>query len=61
MTANKLKVTLVKSPIGRLPKHRACVKGLGLKRMHHSVEVMATPENLGMLKKVAYLVQVTEL
>ncbi|MCH9744858.1 MAG: 50S ribosomal protein L30, partial [Gammaproteobacteria bacterium] len=40
----KLKVTLVKSKFGRLPKHRECVKGLGLRRINHSVELQDTPE-----------------
>lgn len=50
-----LKVTLVKSMFGRGKKHMACVKGLGLRRMNHSVEVIDTPENRGMINKVAYL------
>lgn len=57
----KLKLTLVKSPAGRLAKHQACVRGLGLRRMHHSVEVSATPENLGMVRKVDYLLRVEEV
>lgn len=57
----QLKVTLVKSPAGRLAKHQACVRGLGLRRMHHSVTVAATPENLGMVRKVGYLLQVEEV
>ena len=38
-----VKVTLIKSPIGTLPKHKLCLKGLGLRRMHQSVEVEDTP------------------
>jgi large subunit ribosomal protein L30 len=53
----KLNVTLVKSTIGRLPNHIACVKGLGLRRMHHSVSVIDTPENRGMINKVSYLLK----
>ena len=56
--ANKLKVTLVKSTNGRLQDHKACVRGLGLKRMHHTVEVIDTPENRGMINKVQYLLKV---
>lgn len=56
----QLKVTLVRSPAGRLEKHRACVRGLGLRRMHQSVTVAATPENLGMVRKVSYLLSVEE-
>lgn len=56
----QLKVTLVKSVAGRLANHRACVRGLGLRRMHHSVVVAATPENLGMINKVSYMLEVEE-
>ena len=54
----KLKVTLVKSVAGRLEAHKACVRGLGLRRMHHTVEVIDTPENRGMINKVHYLLNV---
>jgi large subunit ribosomal protein L30 len=57
---SKLKVTLVKSLNGRLDSHRACVTGLGLRRIRHSVEVADTPENRGMINKVSYLLQVEE-
>jgi large subunit ribosomal protein L30 len=53
----KIKVTLVKSTIGTKASHRASVRGLGLRRMHHTVEVLDTPENRGMISKVAYLVK----
>ena len=56
----KLKVTLVRSKHGRLKAHRACVAGLGLRRMHQTVEVLDTPENRGMINKVAYLLRVEE-
>ncbi|MFZ1623610.1 MAG: 50S ribosomal protein L30 [Gammaproteobacteria bacterium] len=56
--AKQLKVTLVKSKFGRLPKHRACVTGLGLRRMHHSVLVDDTPENRGMVNRIAYMLRV---
>ncbi|HBQ44785.1 MAG TPA: 50S ribosomal protein L30 [Thiomicrospira sp.] len=55
-----VKVTLVKSTIGRLPAHRACVSGLGLRRINHSVTVIDTPENRGMINKVSYLLKVEE-
>ncbi len=62
MTANKqLKVTLVKSIFGRLQAHRACVRGLGLSRMHQSVQVAATPENLGMVRKIGFMLKVEEI
>ena len=53
----KIKVTLVKSPIGTKESHRACVRGLGLRRMHHTVEVEDTPAVRGMINKVFYLVK----
>jgi large subunit ribosomal protein L30 len=53
----KLKVTLVKSVIGTKESHRACVRGLGLRRMHHTVEVEDTPAVRGMINKVYYLVK----
>lgn len=56
----KLKVTLVRSKIGRLKAHQDCLRGLGLKRMHHSVELKDTPEIRGMIKKVAYMLSVEE-
>ena len=59
-TAKKIKVTLVKSKHGRLKAHRACVAGLGLRRMHQTVEVIDTPENRGMINKVSYLLRVEE-
>ena len=58
--AKKLKVTLIKSKHGRLKAHRACVTGLGLRRMHQTVEVVDTPENRGMINKVSYLLRVEE-
>ena len=56
----KIKVTLVKSMFGRGAEHMACVKGLGLRRMHHTVEVIDTPENRGMINKVSYLLKVED-
>ena len=56
--AEKIKVKLVKSTNGRLEKHRACVRGLGLRRIGHTVEVEDTPSGRGMINKVSYLVQV---
>jgi len=54
---NKIKVTQVKSVIGTIQKHRACIRGLGLRRLHHSVLVADTPENRGMINRVNYLVK----
>ena len=60
MADKKLKVTLVKSTSGRLKSHKACVAGLGLRRIRHSVEVIDTPENRGMINKVSYMLQVED-
>ncbi len=55
-----VKVTLVRSINGRLKSHKACVRGLGLRRMHHTVEVEDTPCTRGMINKVSYMVRVEE-
>lgn len=60
MSDKTIKVKLVKSTNGRLQSHKACVRGLGLRRMHHVVEVRDTPENRGMINKVHYMVQVLD-
>ncbi len=56
----KVKVTLVKSRHGRLKRHQACVAGLGLRRINHSVIVENTPENRGMINKVSYMLRVED-
>jgi len=56
--AGTVKVTLVKSTIGRIAEHRACVQGLGLRRMNQTVEVQDTPAVRGMINKVSYLLKV---
>lgn len=61
MANKELKVTLTKSTIGRLKSHQACVRGLGLRRTNHSVTVIDTPENRGMINKVSYMVSVEEV
>jgi large subunit ribosomal protein L30 len=58
--ANKIKVTQIKSTAGRLKNHRACVEGLGLRRINHTVEVEDTPSIRGMINKVNYLLKVEE-
>ncbi len=56
--AKKIKVKLVRSLIGTKGEHRMCVRGLGLRRINHTVEVIDTPANRGMINKVTYLVKV---
>jgi large subunit ribosomal protein L30 len=58
--ANDIKITLVRSVIGRLPAHKACITGLGIRRMHQTVSVKNTPENRGMINKVSYLLKIEE-
>ncbi|MGK0282679.1 MAG: large subunit ribosomal protein L30 [Patiriisocius sp.] len=60
MSAKTLRVTLVRSMNGRLKNHIACVRGLGLRRMHQTVEVIDTPENRGMINKACYMLRVEE-
>jgi large subunit ribosomal protein L30 len=55
-----MRVTLVRSMSGRLASHKACVRGLGLRRMHQTVEVEDTTATRGMLGKVSYMVQEVE-
>ncbi len=55
-----IKITQTKSVSGRLKAHKACVAGLGLRRINHSVEVIDTVENRGMINKVSYLLRIEE-
>ena len=57
----RVRVTLVRSMNGRLKRHQACVRGLGLRRMHHTVEVEDSPCTRGMIRKVSYLLEVEEV
>jgi large subunit ribosomal protein L30 len=52
-----MKVTLVRSPNSTRESHRATVRGLGLRRLNHTVEIEDTPATRGMVRKVAYLVK----
>jgi large subunit ribosomal protein L30 len=52
---------LVKSLNGRLPNHIACAKGLGLTKMHREKLLLDTPEIRGMVRKIAYLLEVEEV
>jgi len=58
MSGKTLKVTLVRSMNGRLKNHKASVRGLGIRRMHQTVEVLDTPENRGMINKAYYMLKV---
>lgn len=60
MADKTIKVTQVKSSNGRIQSHKACISGLGLRRIGHSVEVEDTPSVRGMINKVHYLIKVEE-
>lgn len=55
-----ISVKLVKSLNGRLASHKACAAGLGIRRMHQTVEVIDTPENRGMINKIQYMLSIEE-
>lgn len=57
----QLKLTLTRSLYGRLEKHRACARGLGLRHIHHSAVVNDTPEHRGMIDKINYMLKVEEI
>ena len=54
---NMIKVTLVKSLIGRLEAHKSSARGLGLSKIRQTVEVIDTPENRGMINQISYLLK----
>lgn len=58
MASKQIKVTLTKSVHGRLEAHKACVRGLGLRRIGHSVSVEDTPSVRGMINQVSYMLRV---
>lgn len=58
--SKQLKVTLTKSMSGRLAVHKACARGLGIRRIHNPVTVIDTPENRGMINKISYMLKVEE-
>ena len=60
MAAKTIRVTQVKSIIGRLKTHKACIRGLSLRKINHTVEVEDTPAIRGMVNKVSYMVSVDE-
>ena len=60
-TGKKIKVTMLKSTHGQLQMHRDNMRGLGLRRRHHSIEVVATPAVIGMLNQSAFMLKVEEV
>lgn len=61
MSFTKLSITMTKSSIGRLPIHKECLKGLGLRKINQTVVVINTPENKGMVNKVSFMLKVKEV
>jgi large subunit ribosomal protein L30 len=61
MAKKKLRVTLLKSPYGTGRRHMATVKGLGLRRRHHTVELDDTPAVRGMINTVSYMLKFEEV
>jgi large subunit ribosomal protein L30 len=59
--AKTIRVTLMKSRFGRSKGHAECAAGLGLRNRHQTVEVIDTPENRGMIRKISYMLQVEEV
>jgi large subunit ribosomal protein L30 len=60
MATNTVRITQTRSSIGRLPKHKATLRGLGLRRIRHTVELEDTPSVRGMINLVSYMVKVEE-
>jgi large subunit ribosomal protein L30 len=60
-TMKKIRITQMKSGIGHTERQKRTLEALGLKRIRHSVELDATPQILGMCKKLEHLVKVEEI
>ena len=60
MAKKTLKITQIKSSIGRLKDHKACLRGLGLRRIRQVVEVEDTPSVRGMVNKISYMIKVED-
>ena len=55
-----LKIKLIKSGIGRMKKHKLCIKGLGFKKLNQTVSVIDTPSNRGMINKISDMLEILE-
>lgn len=60
MAAKELKIKLIKSPIGRIEKHKLCVKGLGFRKIHQTITLEDTPSVRGMVNKIRDMVEIVE-
>ena len=58
MAEKRIKITLVKSPIGCVPKHRKVVEALGLRKLNHTVDMPDNAAIRGMIQQVSYLLKV---
>lgn len=56
----QVKLTLVRSLNGRLKSHKACARGLGIRKIHNPITVMDTPENRGMMNKISYMLKIED-
>ncbi len=59
--AKQVKLTIIRSLNGRLKAHKACARGLGLRKIHNPVVVNDTPENRGMINKISYMLRIEEV
>ena len=59
--AEKLRITLVKSPIGAVPKHRKSVEAMGLTKMHKTVELPDNAATRGQIQQIGYMLKVEEI
>ena len=55
-----INIKLVKSGIGRMKKHKLCIKGLGLKKLNQTVTVIDTPSNRGLINKISDMIEIQE-
>ena len=60
MADKELKIKLIKSPIGRIERHKLCVKGLGSRKLHKTVTLKDTPSVRGMVNKIRDMVEIVE-
>jgi large subunit ribosomal protein L30 len=59
-TEQTIKIKLIKSGIGRIKKHKLCIKGLGFRKLNQTVTVIDTPSNRGMINKISDMLEILE-
>lgn len=57
---NTINIKLVKSGIGRMKRHKLCIKGLGFKKLNQTVTVIDTPSNRGLINKISDMIEIQE-